>query len=230
MIKFRLSENLALDYSDFVDEGLRVAVFARSGGGKSNLAALFAEQALEQGLQTLVIEPLREYNTLKELYVVVWGARGGDLLLVIANPEPYGLDNDMSLDDFTGKQVDVTACVIKEGGCSSIRLKCPKHIINTLGIPRERAYNSPYKDNTDTVSYGVTGSSMRINLRAAFAHLFQGENGITATIKVSEDKIELFHKEDGKSIFPIFKSARYADGWNYCSYCQCFYQNIMSDT
>jgi hypothetical protein len=32
MVKFRLSENLALDYSDFVDEGLRVAVFARSGG------------------------------------------------------------------------------------------------------------------------------------------------------------------------------------------------------
>jgi hypothetical protein len=27
MIKFRLSENLAMDYSDFVDEGLRVAVF-----------------------------------------------------------------------------------------------------------------------------------------------------------------------------------------------------------
>jgi DNA helicase HerA-like ATPase len=45
---------------------LRVAVFARSGGGKSNLAALFEEQALEQGHQTLVIEFLREYNTLKE--------------------------------------------------------------------------------------------------------------------------------------------------------------------
>jgi DNA helicase HerA-like ATPase len=83
------------DYSDFRDEGLRVAVFARSGGGKSNLAALFAEQALEQGLQTLVIEPLRENNTLKELYVVVWGARGGDLLLVTSSPEPYGLDNDI---------------------------------------------------------------------------------------------------------------------------------------
>jgi hypothetical protein len=58
IIKFRLAENLTLDYSDFRDEGLRVAIFARSGG-KSNLAALFAEQALEQGLQTLVIELLR---------------------------------------------------------------------------------------------------------------------------------------------------------------------------
>jgi HEPN domain-containing protein len=35
-------------------------------GGMSNLAALFAEQALEQGLQTLVIEPSRVYNKLKE--------------------------------------------------------------------------------------------------------------------------------------------------------------------
>jgi HEPN domain-containing protein len=35
------------------------------------LAALFAEQALEQGLQTLVIEPLREYITPNKLYDVV---------------------------------------------------------------------------------------------------------------------------------------------------------------
>jgi DNA helicase HerA-like ATPase len=89
VIKFRLAENLVLDYSDFRDEGLRVAIFARSGGGKSNLAALFAEEALEQGLQTLIIEPLREYNTLKKLYDVVWVAKGGDLPLVTANPEPY---------------------------------------------------------------------------------------------------------------------------------------------
>jgi ABC-type transport system involved in cytochrome bd biosynthesis fused ATPase/permease subunit len=53
MIKFRLAENLALDYLDFRDEGLRMAIFARSGGGKSNLAALFAEQALEQGFRRL---------------------------------------------------------------------------------------------------------------------------------------------------------------------------------
>jgi hypothetical protein len=44
------------------DEELRVAIFARSDGGKSDLAALFAEQALGQSLQTLVIEPLREYD------------------------------------------------------------------------------------------------------------------------------------------------------------------------
>jgi hypothetical protein len=37
----------------------------------------------------LIIEPLREYNTLKKLYDVVWVAKGGDLPLVTANPEPY---------------------------------------------------------------------------------------------------------------------------------------------
>jgi hypothetical protein len=43
---------------------------------------------LEQGLQTLVIEPLREYNALKKLYDVVWVAEVGVLPLVTANPEP----------------------------------------------------------------------------------------------------------------------------------------------
>jgi ABC-type transport system involved in cytochrome bd biosynthesis fused ATPase/permease subunit len=43
MIEFRLAESFVLDYSDFRDEGLRVAIFTRSGGGKSNLAALFVE-------------------------------------------------------------------------------------------------------------------------------------------------------------------------------------------
>jgi ABC-type dipeptide/oligopeptide/nickel transport system ATPase subunit len=47
MIKFRLAENLVLDYSDFRDEGLRLAIFARSGGGKSSLAALFVEQCFQ---------------------------------------------------------------------------------------------------------------------------------------------------------------------------------------
>jgi hypothetical protein len=83
------------------------------------------------------------------------------------------------------------------------------------------------KGNTATVSYGVTGSSMRINLGAAFRELFKGEEGgITITIKASENKIELFHKDDEQSLFPIFKkSARYADGWRFCSECQCFYIN-----
>jgi hypothetical protein len=44
------------------------------------------------------------------------------------------LTNSMSLDDFIGKQVEVTAYIIKKNEGSSIRLKCPKRIINMLGI------------------------------------------------------------------------------------------------
>jgi hypothetical protein len=68
---------------------------------------------------------------------------------------------------------------------------------------------------------------LRVNLGAVFRELFKGEKGgITITIKVSENIIELFHKEDEQSLFPICKkSARYADGWRYCSECQVFYQN-----
>jgi hypothetical protein len=134
----------------------------------------------------------------------------------------------MSLDDFMGKQVEVKACVIKENGGSSIRLKCPKRIINMLGIPERGLITVHIKGNTATVSYDVTGSSLRINLGAAFRELFKGEEGgITITIKASKDGLlELFYKDDEQSLFPIYKkSARYADGWRYCSYCQCFYQD-----
>jgi hypothetical protein len=134
----------------------------------------------------------------------------------------------MSLDDFIGKQVEVTACVIKENEGSSIRLKCPKRIINMLGIPERGLITVHIKGNTATVSYDVTGSSMRVNLGAAFRELFKGEEGgITITIKASKDGLlELFYKDDEQSLFPIYKkSARYADGWRYCSYCQCFYQD-----
>jgi hypothetical protein len=130
----------------------------------------------------------------------------------------------MSLDDFMGKQVEVKACVIKENEGSSIRLKCSKRVINLLGIPERGLITVHIKGNTATVSYGVTGSSMRINLGAAFAHLFKGENKATVTIKAFENIIELFHKEDEKSLFPIFKkSAKYADGWRYCTRCHTFF-------
>jgi hypothetical protein len=58
---------------------------------------------------------LREYNTLKELYNVVWIARSGDLLLVTANPEPYGLDNGMSLDDLVSRLMQPLVLLRKVG-------------------------------------------------------------------------------------------------------------------
>ena len=134
----------------------------------------------------------------------MWVAKGGDLPLVTANPEPYGLDNGMSLDDFIGKQVDVTAYIIKENGGRSIRLKCPKRIINILGIPERGLITVHIKGNTATVTYGVTSSSLRVNLGAVFRDLFKGEEGgIAITIKASKDGLlELFYKDDEQSLFP----------------------------
>jgi hypothetical protein len=67
---------------------------------------------------------------------------------------------------------------------------------------------------------------LRINLGAAFRELFKGEEvGINVVFKLYDGKFEMFYKDDEKSLFPICKkSARYADGWHYCSKCQCFYQ------
>jgi hypothetical protein len=50
------------------------------------------------------------------------------------------------LDVFVGKQVDMPMVVVRErqGSEGTIRLKCPKRIINVLGIP-ERLSNGAYK-------------------------------------------------------------------------------------
>lgn len=90
-MKFQLSPNLEVDYSTFKEEGLRVTILARSGGGKSNLAALFVEQAIEQGLQTCIIEPIEEWHTLKAVYgdSVVWVGEGGDIPLTPELPHLY---------------------------------------------------------------------------------------------------------------------------------------------
>ena len=76
-----LSEDLDLRYEDFKDEGLRVGILARSGAGKSNLAALFAESALDDGWQVVIIAPISEWHTLKAVYpqVVVCGGEYADL-------------------------------------------------------------------------------------------------------------------------------------------------------
>jgi hypothetical protein len=66
---------------------------------------------------------------------------------------------------------------------------------------------------------------LRTTLGAAFRELFKGEEGgINVVFKLYDGKFEMFYKDDEESLFPIFKSARYADGWRYCSKCECFYQ------
>jgi hypothetical protein len=135
----------------------------------------------------------------------------------------------MSLDVFVGKQVDMPMVVIKErqGSEGTIRLKCPKRIINVLGIPEKGYLTVHIKGyHRERVRYGVTGSSMRINLGAGFNDLFTDEgNRIMATFKLSENGLlELFYKEDEVSRYCLRKkSAKYVEGYGYCSRCQAFY-------
>ena len=90
-MKFRIAEGLEIDYEDYKDEGLRIAILARSGGGKSNLSALFAESALDQGMQVCVIEPIEEWWTLRSLYdSVVWVGDPEDGADLPLNPDQPG--------------------------------------------------------------------------------------------------------------------------------------------
>jgi uncharacterized paraquat-inducible protein A len=119
---------------------------------------------------------------------------------------------------FVGKQVDIPMAVVRErqGSEGTIRLKCPKHIINTLGIP-ERGY----------LTVHIKGYHReRINLGAGFNDLFTDEgNRIMATFNLSENGLlELFYKEDEISRYCLRKkSAKYVEGYGYCSRCQAFY-------
>jgi hypothetical protein len=107
---------------------------------------------------------------------------------------------------FVGKQVDMPMVVVRErqGSEGTISLKCPKLIINALQIP-ERGYLTVHIKgyHRERVRYGVTGSSLRINLGAGFNDLFTDEgNRIIATFKLSENGLlELFYKEDGQSLY-----------------------------
>jgi hypothetical protein len=67
---------------------------------------------------------------------------------------------------------------------------------------------------------------MRVNRGADYAHLFNGEeNKITITFKLFNGQLELFYKEDGQCLFPVFKkSARYEDEWRFCTECQIFFK------
>jgi hypothetical protein len=79
------------------------------------------------------------------------------------------------LDVFVGKQVDMPMVVVRErqGSEGTIRLKCPKRIINVLGIPEKGYLTVHIKGyHRERVRYGVTGSSLRINLGAGFNDLW----------------------------------------------------------
>jgi hypothetical protein len=78
----------------------------------------------------------------------------------------------------------------------------------------------------ERIRYGVTGSSLRINLGAGFKDLFTDEgNRIVAVFKLSEDGLlELFYNEDEQPLYCLRKKmAKYVEGYGYCGKSQAFH-------
>jgi hypothetical protein len=82
-MKLRLSEDYVIDTDNYRKEGLRIAVLAMSGHGKSNAAADIVEDVLDQKGQAIILEPITEWHTLKARYnnVVTVGGEFQDLPL-----------------------------------------------------------------------------------------------------------------------------------------------------
>lgn len=117
-MKFKLSFSLDVDteQSPWKTEGLRIGLFGGSGSGKSNTAALFAEQFLSQGGTVVVFEPRAEYHTLKEKWdvVVCGGPYAKDIDFVPSSPATYAkavVDQGVSIIFYTTDVEDETKLI-----------------------------------------------------------------------------------------------------------------------
>ena len=92
-MRFQLSSSIVLDTDDVrvKNQGLRIAVIGESGSGKSWTIAVIAEQAIQQGLQVVFIDPHGEYWTFAEKFdVTIVGGEKGDLILAEECMPVYG--------------------------------------------------------------------------------------------------------------------------------------------
>lgn len=92
-MEFKLSDNFTLNTEDarIKTQGIRIAVIGESGSGKSWTVAVVAEQAIQQGLQVIFIDPHGEYWTFAEKFdVVIVGGDKGDLLFSEECMDIYG--------------------------------------------------------------------------------------------------------------------------------------------
>ena len=102
-MRFQLSSSIVLDTDDVrvKNQGLRVAVIGESRSGKSWTIAVVAEQAIQQGLQVVFIDPHGEYWTFAEKFdVAIIGGEKGDLILAEECMPVYGevFKQGMSID------------------------------------------------------------------------------------------------------------------------------------
>jgi DNA helicase HerA-like ATPase len=93
LMKFKMSDELEIDTDDgrVKKQGLRIAIIGESGSGKSWAISIIAEQAIQQGLQVIFIDPHGEYWTFAEKFdVVIIGGEKGDLILNEECMDIYG--------------------------------------------------------------------------------------------------------------------------------------------
>jgi hypothetical protein len=92
-MKFKIAEELEIDTEDVrvKNQGLRIAIIGESGSGKSWAISIIAEQAIQQGLQVIFVDPHGEYWTFAEKFdVVIIGGEKGDLVLNEECMDIYG--------------------------------------------------------------------------------------------------------------------------------------------
>lgn len=77
-----ISEQLTLDWEDFKQEGLRIAIYGQSGSGKSHAVKVFLEEFIKINLPYVVIDPEGEYISFKEISpVLIVGGKFADIPL-----------------------------------------------------------------------------------------------------------------------------------------------------
>ncbi len=94
--------------------------------------------------------------------------------------------------------------VVREGcgeGKTSIRLRCPKTLVQELNMPEKGLVMVHVKRYSFQARCDVSGSSFRVNLGKAFSPLLYDEDGkISVTFKLFNGVFEMFYKEREASI------------------------------
>lgn len=84
-MKINLNENIALNWNDFKEEGMRIEIFGISGSGKSHAIKVIIEEFLHNSIPFVAIDPEGEYASFKELTdTIVLGGKFADLPLDVS--------------------------------------------------------------------------------------------------------------------------------------------------
>ena len=136
----------------------------------------------------------------------------------------------MSLMDFLGNQRDTIATIVRErqaAGKQSIRLKCPKSILQEFNVPERGFVMVHMKRYSFQARYDVSGSSFRVNLGVGFAPLLRGEAGkIKVVFKVLDGCFKMFYKEEEEALYqPQISRPDYGRGFYFCPVCSRGFYN-----